>query len=567
MGSAMIVAAAGDRAAAEALVTALRARAEAAVAPQPPNLENADMRAGAEAAIESAGAVVLLLSQNAVDAPWIRFAAETAQAKGAPLIPVLLDGAAVRLLHITGEAAPIPAPSVAPFDVERDLGALASRIPIGAEDLGAGDLGAEDLSAGDLGAGDLGEGDLISGGDDSSPPEPPRAPDLPSARGEPAGAADPQSGDGDAPGAMDEPPPRSGGLYEDAAAALRQADAATPESDDAAPEPATRQDLDRLQVPDSLRAAEAARAPDAETRAAAVRAASDHARAAMKREANAAPLDAAARDDLDRARAAQAAALDAAARRRARSAPPGAPAPDAAALETEPLSLDPLPLDTISATHRSPTPPAPAPSAPEPLAPEPLAPEPSAAHAPPPSAAAFRAAHLFESIPRRMRVGRPQQITVRISRREDGGEGMPGPARRHAILAASAMTVTLDDPSVAYAIRPLTAPTQWIDRQALIGLGLPDQPAEWRWSVEPLKTGVRPLRIRASARVADATGHSAEASLPDQEIEVRVGVDPARAAGALARWTLFAAVAGVLGHYSVEIIELARAFTDPPPRG
>lgn len=172
----------------------------------------------------------------------------------------------------------------------------------------------------------------------------------------------------------------------------------------------------------------------------------------------------------------------------------------------------------------------------------------------------FRTAHLFENAPRKMRKHHVEEITVRLSRDKAGGAGMSGAVERHQILAASAMTVELDDPTFSYSIRPRTPATQWVDREGLSELGLPERPAEWRWAVEPLKTGVRPLHIRASARVMDSEGGAAEEALPEQVIEVTVRVDPRQTLNQAARWTLFGFVAGVIGHYAEVIVEASRTL-------
>lgn len=180
-------------------------------------------------------------------------------------------------------------------------------------------------------------------------------------------------------------------------------------------------------------------------------------------------------------------------------------------------------------------------------------------------AAAIRDAKLFENAPRKMQVGARREVVVRIAANADavdGAAGMAGEVRAHAIMAAQVMTVTLDDPDFAFAIRPLTPATQWIDRGAVARLGFlgAAATAEWRWSVEALKAGANRLAITASARVTDASGVSADAGLPPEMVTVRVRVAPARIIGRVARWAAIAIGAAVLGHYSVEIFEAARGL-------
>lgn len=231
------------------------------------------------------------------------------------------------------------------------------------------------------------------------------------------------------------------------------------------------------------------------------------------------------------------------------------PAPAPAPLEPEapaapPPAAESLPAETLPVAESLPAP------RPQPV--EVLDPEPGRLRR---IAERFRAAHLFENAPRRMRMHRVEEITVRLSRDKTAGDGMAGEVSRHDLLAASAMTVVLDDPTFSYAIHPRTPATQWVDRQALADLGLSaDRPAEWRWAVAPLKTGIRPLHIRASARIVDGAGGEAEEALPDQVIEVKVGVDPRQTLGQAVRWTLFGFGAGVIGHYAEVIVEASRAL-------
>lgn len=175
---------------------------------------------------------------------------------------------------------------------------------------------------------------------------------------------------------------------------------------------------------------------------------------------------------------------------------------------------------------------------------------------------ALKRAKLFENAPRRMKVGRKAEISVRISPNKGAEAGMDGEVRAHSITAAQVMTVTLDNPDFAFAIQKLTPETQWIDRSAVAQLGLlgAAEAAEWRWSVEAIKPGAQRLAISASARIADANGVVADASLPPEIIDVRVSIAPARIIGRTARWVAVAVVAAVLGHYGVAIIDAVGAL-------
>ncbi len=233
------------------------------------------------------------------------------------------------------------------------------------------------------------------------------------------------------------------------------------------------------------------------------------------------------------------------------AAPPPPPAPKKAAPGVlfgggRRRDAAPAPSDGLEATPAGATP-APAP-----------APESPAAG----DAAAIRQAKLYENAPRKMRVGARREVVVRISADQGAEAGMEGLVRAHAVIAAQVMTVALDDPDFAFAIRPLSPATQWIDRAAVARLGFlgAAATAEWRWSIEALRPGANRLAITASARVADANGAFADAGLPPQIVQVRVSVAPGRILGRVARWSAVAIGAAVVGHYGVAIVEAVKGL-------
>lgn len=121
----MIIAAAADAAAAEALRAALGPGEGAHVAPAPPDLGRSDLAAGAEAAVKGAKATVHLISAAALRSPWCRFAArvarEAAAAGGARPVAVLLEPVDRHDVAMLLGGAP-HVPQAPPFDLNRDLG-------------------------------------------------------------------------------------------------------------------------------------------------------------------------------------------------------------------------------------------------------------------------------------------------------------------------------------------------------------------------------------------------------------------------------------------------------------
>lgn len=571
MPQAMIIASSEDTQSARRIEAALREGAQAAVAPQPPDLGNGDMRAGAEAAIRGAEALVLTISPAALRDDWVKFAAKTARDAGVTVIPIVLTPVEPEaLLALSGGAAPIPG-GAQPFDSARDIAAVRRR------------LSAQPTAL------------IVAASADSDP-----AAEMESLIAE-AGLAT---------RLFQQPSPNALPERETVAEAVAGASMVVLVLTQAA-----------MRSPWVRMTAEAARMAQAKLAPVLLQEIDDAALLYLTGGADPLALEPPELEDGEEDGAAAERALGVFEPRHAAElagrlapreqivkseepSPPmheeAAPVMDAMEREPEPSAAPPG-LDAPASESPAPQKktavltgsrglgvdegagaPASAPGAmirrssrSEPMN---AADEPVAAEAPPradrrrgvedaeersaPSASPFRAAKLFENAPRSMRVGHSQEVTVRIARDDSAARGMTGSVSAHDIIAASAMTVTLDDPSFGYAIRPLTPATQWVDREALaqVGLGLEGQPAEWRWSVEPLKTGVRPLVIRASARVSDASGASADAGLPEQKIEIRVGVDPSRVAKDVVRWTLFAVAAGVLGHYGVEIVQTIQAF-------
>ena len=122
----------------------------------------------------------------------------------------------------------------------------------------------------------------------------------------------------------------------------------------------------------------------------------------------------------------------------------------------------------------------------------------------------------------------------------------------HDVLTAAVMSVTLGDPEDAFDIRPLSAPMQTIDHEAvrpfldaqagaqgIEGAGL------WRWRVTPRRSGSYPLTIDANAFVPIETGALIPAPAKNETIAVRVRVNPGLALKTAARWVAIGAL-GVL---------------------
>ncbi|MEO0604704.1 MAG: Clp protease N-terminal domain-containing protein [Myxococcota bacterium] len=177
--------------------------------------------------------------------------------------------------------------------------------------------------------------------------------------------------------------------------------------------------------------------------------------------------------------------------------------------------------------------------------------------APPPDIADGR---LAENIPRRMRVDRPEMVQVRLGKdgRVDLRRGMRGSVTTHRVALTQAMSARLVAPDGGFTIELTSPETQWIDDPA----GLRGTPAEWTWTITPIKSGKRPLQLVVGARTIHE-GLVAEAALPLQIIEVEVSAHHARTLGQAVQWLGATAVGAVLGVFSEEILKWAQGMFGP----
>ena len=181
--------------------------------------------------------------------------------------------------------------------------------------------------------------------------------------------------------------------------------------------------------------------------------------------------------------------------------------------------------------------------------------------APPRSAAHGRAGHvallakILENIPRKARIGVPQQARISISREEAGllfGQ-LRRPSQQPAGTEAAcrAVTVRLTAPEGAFFIEALTHETQWLANRAA-----GEASGNWAWTAVPAAPGSHGLKVSISARDLDASGPGAMIALPDQTIKVRVGGNLRLALGRFMR-AVFLMMAGsgltITGYYAWKI--------------
>jgi hypothetical protein len=185
-----------------------------------------------------------------------------------------------------------------------------------------------------------------------------------------------------------------------------------------------------------------------------------------------------------------------------------------------------------------------------------------------PPAVSFDPGKLVETLPRRMRVGRPETVEIRIGRSQivGVGSGLPGRGRaeQHPILVTRVMSVRLRAPDGGLFVETASPETQWIDN--VLGV-YGNEFASWRFVVTPSQPGARRLQLIVSARTVGANGLVAETALPDQVITVRVRANYARAIGRWFGWALAATIGGVLARYGEGMWAIAgpaiRSFIGP----
>lgn len=184
------------------------------------------------------------------------------------------------------------------------------------------------------------------------------------------------------------------------------------------------------------------------------------------------------------------------------------------------------------------------------------------------AAVSFDPGNLVETLPRRMRVGRPETVEIRIARSQIAGIGSGlagrGRAEQHPIVVARAMSVRLRAPDGGFFVEAASPETQWIDNN----LGVyGSEFASWRFLVTPSQPDARRLQLIVSVRTVGANGLVAETALPDQVITVRVRANHARAIGRWFGWALAATIGGVLARYGEGMWAIAgpviRSFIGP----
>ncbi len=183
------------------------------------------------------------------------------------------------------------------------------------------------------------------------------------------------------------------------------------------------------------------------------------------------------------------------------------------------------------------------------------------------SALEVHSGKLVERIPRMMRVGKREQIEVRL-----GADGTPklamglvgsGELVEHDLPIVETMAVDLYSPDDCFLIEPKSDREQLIKKDALRGTplaALTDDYGRWMWSVTPQKVGKKKLALRVSARVLDSNGWPTPHTLvPDRDIEIDVKVNKSALAWKGLLWVAGSILAAALAYFN----EVIRAVAWP----
>jgi hypothetical protein len=152
---------------------------------------------------------------------------------------------------------------------------------------------------------------------------------------------------------------------------------------------------------------------------------------------------------------------------------------------------------------------------------------------------------LAESVPRRMRLGKPAAAEVRVARGKVENliaalnARSPQPADA---AVARLLAVRLGAPQGGFLIEPAGPEAHWVDASGASGL---DEFITWRWTVVPQRRGRRRLALMVSSQAVGHDGATSQSALPERMIEVRVGANQLRRVVRLTGW-IIALAAGVL---------------------
>ncbi len=147
---------------------------------------------------------------------------------------------------------------------------------------------------------------------------------------------------------------------------------------------------------------------------------------------------------------------------------------------------------------------------------------------------------LNDILPRKMRLGAPEMIEIRVMNSDiDALTGQfegRDVAHSGAKLVSRSLSLRLRSPSGSFVIEPRSPEVQWIDADA--GLAEEDV-TSWRWQVTGHRPGKARLQLVACARTVNSDGVALETAMPEQVASLRIN----RGIGAIFR--RFVAISGL----------------------
>jgi hypothetical protein len=165
---------------------------------------------------------------------------------------------------------------------------------------------------------------------------------------------------------------------------------------------------------------------------------------------------------------------------------------------------------------------------------------------------------LVSEFPKRMRVGKPITVGVRVPRHQleawSGGGSDPATMSRQVITKA--MMMRLKAAGSGFTVENASPETQW--SQGYDG-PLSDDIVSWRWIVTPHRSGRQTLQLNGATRVVGRDGLAAERPLPPQRVTIRVSPNYLGLARRVVTWGAIAATAGALGYFADGLFDMGRS--------
>lgn len=163
------------------------------------------------------------------------------------------------------------------------------------------------------------------------------------------------------------------------------------------------------------------------------------------------------------------------------------------------------------------------------------------------------AGQLVHGVPRKMRVGVPELVEVRLGRAHQVTAFGLVSAATEDLPIVETMTVNLHGAPDAFQIVRRSRQTQLVMDTPVWGAAFDQERfGRWTWHVTPKKSGTHELVVKVSADLFDSRGVPTSEPYRDRDFPVSVRVNFVRATGRVLKWTATGAVTALAGAYTQE---------------